>query len=48
MSKYKGFTSDQYGSVFDEDGDCVGKLDGETLKAWVDDYFEGLALGIYN
>lgn len=48
MENYKGFSCDQYGTVYNEDGYAVGKLNGDLLKEWVDDYEEGLCLGIYS
>lgn len=50
MENYKGFCADQYGSVYERTSEgsiFVGKLNGETLQEWVDDYLEGIASGVY-
>ena len=47
MKKYKGYTADQYGTVYDSEGYAVGKLNNETLRDWVNDYEFGLAVGVY-
>ena len=47
MTTYKGFRCDQYDSVYDSCGLFVGKLNGETLAEWVDDFFRGLENGLY-
>ena len=48
MNEYKGFKCDQYESIYDKQGFFVGKLNGESLKDWVDEFLQGLEEGRYD